>query len=321
MARKPIAALVAGLIAAAGIIAAAADTKRVIWISRAPVEQLDLFWGIGAVGRVPKPPFTFVAEDTSGTKPKIQVKDQAGVTWTVKLPGLKPEQNEVHAEIAASRIVWALGYFADENYFVPTAKIEGVKDLKRAAAFVGPDGTIQTARFERMPEGAERFAEWNIEKNQFDGTKELSGLKMLMVLLGNWDLTTHNTWIQRVKTAGSPDVEERFLVTDLGSTFGRMTGGKNAAPSRWNLTEYRNAKVVSDVSAGHLVFKNPLMGNAPLKIPLEHARWFVSMASKLTDDQLRQAFTAGGASVSEAEGFAAEVRTRIDAIKTVLGKS
>lgn len=320
MTKKPVAAIVVCLMAGAAALAAAADTKRVLWISRHPTEQLDLFWGVGALDRSPKPPFVFVSEDTSGTKPKIQVKDQAGVSWTVKLSGVRPEENKVHAEIAASRIVWALGYFADENYFVPTARIDGVKDLKRAAALVGPDGSIHTARFERMPDGAERFAEWNIEKNQFDGTRELSGLKMLMVVLGNWDMTTHNTWIHRVKAAGSPDVEERFVVTDLGSTFGRMTGGANAAPSRWNLAEYRNARVVSTVSAGHLVFTSPLMGNAPLKIPLEHARWFVSFASKLTDEQLRQAFTAAGASARDAEEFGAEVHTRIDAIRTTVEK-
>ena len=321
MSSKPLARLVVCMIAAAGLIVTAADTKRVIWLSRNPVEQLDLFWGMGALERAPKPPFVFLSEDTSGTKPKIQVKDQAGVTWTVKLAPADPTGNEVHAEVAASRIVWALGYFADENYFVPVTRIEGIKGLKRAASLVDPDGTIHTARFERMPDGAERFAEWNIEKNQFDGTRELSGLKILMLVLGNWDLTPHNTWIHRVKTPGSPDVEERFIVTDLGSTFGRMTGGANAAPSRWNLTEYRNARIVSDVAAGHLVFKNPLMGNAPLKVPLEHARWFVAIASKLTPEQLRQAFTAAGASAREAEDFASEVHKRFETIKTTLEKS
>src|SRR6188474_44317 len=103
MTPKAIAAVLLCLVAAS-VSGAALETKRVIWRSRIPVEELDLFWGMGSVERAPKPPFVFVAEDVSGTKPKLQVKDQAGVAWTVKLAPANPEQNEVHAEIAASRI-------------------------------------------------------------------------------------------------------------------------------------------------------------------------------------------------------------------------
>jgi len=70
-----------------------------------------VFWGAGSAARVPKAPFTFVTEDTSGTKPKIDITDAAGVKWSVKLPGDDPAGNEVHAEIAATRLVWALGYY------------------------------------------------------------------------------------------------------------------------------------------------------------------------------------------------------------------
>ena len=138
---------------------------------------------------------------------------------------------------------------------------------------------------------------------------------MLMIILGNWDLPPHNTWIYRVQIPGAQDREERYVVTDLGSTFGRMRGGTGSEPSRWNLTEYREARIVSDVVAGNLRFRHPLMGSEPLQVPLEHVRWFLSHATKLTDAQLRQAFTAAGASAQEAEDFAAEVRKRIGAIE------
>jgi hypothetical protein len=69
---------------------------------------------------MPKPPFKFEKEDTSGTNPKIKVIDANGVKWNVKF------DEEVHAEIAASRIVWAFGYNVEESYYVPSAQINGV---------------------------------------------------------------------------------------------------------------------------------------------------------------------------------------------------
>src|SRR5262245_28029541 len=80
---------------------AAVDTKPVLWRDPGNIEQLDLHWGGGSAERAPKAPFTFIEEDVSGSKPKIRVKDHAGVTWTVKLAPPETAQNEVHAEIAA----------------------------------------------------------------------------------------------------------------------------------------------------------------------------------------------------------------------------
>src|SRR5688572_28039448 len=90
--------LLALLAAGLTVTAAAADTKHVVWRDPGAVEKLDLFWGMGSAKRAPQPPFAFVAEDSSGTKPKINVKDQAGVQWSVKLAPQNPAQNEVHAE-------------------------------------------------------------------------------------------------------------------------------------------------------------------------------------------------------------------------------
>jgi hypothetical protein len=50
--------------------------------------------------------FTFKEEDMTGTNPKFDVIDQDGVGWRVKM-GL-----ESRPETAASRLVWAVGYFA-----------------------------------------------------------------------------------------------------------------------------------------------------------------------------------------------------------------
>jgi hypothetical protein len=39
------------------------------------------------------------------------------------------------------------------------------------------------------------------------------------------------------------------------------------------------------------------------RVPVEHARWFASLVSQLTNDQVRRAFEAAGASAAEVDGF------------------
>ena len=51
--------------------------------------------------------------------------------WTIKLAPASPADNEVHAEIAASRLIWAFGFFVDENYFVREGRIEKARSSPR----------------------------------------------------------------------------------------------------------------------------------------------------------------------------------------------
>ena len=295
------------------------DTIRLLWRDPGSITARDLYWGAGSEARAPKPPFTFVSENLSGTKPKINVTDAAGTAWSVKFTTARPGQNEVHAEVAATRLVWALGYFVDENYFIADGRIEGVKDLRRAGEVVGADGTFRVARFERRPPEAKAAGNWDIEENRFNGTRELSGLQALMMFLGNWDYTPGNTVMLHVPLPNG-DVEERYLVSDLGATFGRMRGGVNQAPNRWSLEDFSNAKYLTGVSLGKLEFRGPLLRANPLAVPLDHARWFAAMLSQLTDAQIHRAFEASGASPADVALFSAQVRKRITEFDKALAK-
>jgi hypothetical protein len=292
------------------------DTIRVLWRDPGPIGARDLYWGAGSADRAPKPPFTFVREDTSGTKPKIEVTDAAGAEWTIKLAPASPADNEVHAEIAASRLIWAFGFFVDENYFVREGRIENVQKLSRAADLVGPDGTFRTARFERRVR-AERRGNWDVENNPFNQTKELSALKMLIVLVGNWDARPENAAIIRVPRPNG-DVEERYVLSDLGTAFGRWAGGFQKKHSRWNLADYRESRFLNGIVMNRLEFRYPLMGIERVAVPVNHARWFETLASQLTPVQIRKAFEASGASPAEIEGFSAEVEYRFEAIHAAL---
>ena len=300
---------------------AAEAESKILWRDPGPIAKRDLYWGKGSAARAPKPPFTFVEEDTSGSRPKLKVRDAAGVNWSAKLAPPDPLLNEVHAEIAASRIMWALGYFVDENYYVPSGRILGATKLTRSADVVGPDGSFKVARFERDDPALKKVGEWKIEDNIFKGTKELSGFLAAMMLLNSWDVKPLNTAIRRMEGSDSKGADY-YLLSDLGSTFGSMKGSNNN--SRWHLEEYRNSKFLSGVvtvKSPQLRFAYPLLGNEPVSIPLEHARWFAGLVTQLTDAQIRQAFEATGAPRAEVDGFSAAFKARIVELRTAIDKA
>jgi len=314
----PVATAVCLLLAAANAPASvkARETAndKVIWRDPGTIAARDLTWGMGSAARAPKAPFTFVSEDPSGSKPKVLVKDAAGATWRIKLAPLDATRNEVHAEVAAGRLVWALGYFSDEHYFVPAGRIDGVRDLKRASTVVGPDGSFRTACFERRDPEFEFRAEWDLAKNDFAGTRELSGLQILMLLIANWDTSARNGAIVRVRLPNGA-FEDRHMVSDLGSSFGQ-------ARSRWNLEHYAKDKFVTGiVRAKEVQFPIALASvPAPMTVPLDHARWFADLASQLTQAQIRQAFEAAGATPAEVDGFSSQLRRRIVDLRAAVEK-
>src|ERR1700722_20618686 len=98
-----------------------AETARgepaVLWRDPVDIQSRNLLYGPGGDQHQPRGPFTFVEEDLNGTNPKYVVRDQNKVKWTVKL-GV-----EARPETAASRLVWAAGYFTNEDYFLQNLQI------------------------------------------------------------------------------------------------------------------------------------------------------------------------------------------------------
>jgi hypothetical protein len=78
-----------------------------LWHDPGDVAALDFGGTVGAPVHLPKPPFTFVREDPSGTQPKVFVRDAEGATWNVKFG------YEVHPESFSWRLVRACGYFVE----------------------------------------------------------------------------------------------------------------------------------------------------------------------------------------------------------------
>ena len=107
-----------------GVVASAAD-----------IRSENLFYGPGGKEHEPHGPFTFVKEDLNGTNPKYDVRDQDGVKWKIKLGA------EARPETVATRFVWAVGYHADEDYFLPEVRVMGLPaHVHRGEKLIGPGG-------------------------------------------------------------------------------------------------------------------------------------------------------------------------------------
>ena len=301
--------LVAALVVAGSAAQAQqAGPKAVLWKDPGNIAALDLFWGHGAADRAPKGPFAFLKVDTAGgVQPKIDVRDATGREWDVKFG------EEVHAEIAANRLVWALGYVAEEIYFVPSGTITGMADPDKLKEFINPDGSFARASFRLRGDTSKRAEErWTFEKNPFVKTPELSGLAVLMTMLCNWDIQgTRNNRILVVNG------EDHYIVSDLGATFGKM-GAFPVPKSKWNLEDFKKEEFIEKVEGNEVDLDYEGYGGIN-KVPVEHARWFLRLASQLTDEQLRTAIKASGASDAEIAGFSARLREKIVELQKAVG--
>lgn len=296
------------IVAAAVFAVQSAVPAPIIWLDPGPIAARDLFRGNGSESGAPVPPFAFVEENLSGTAPKVVVTDAAGRTWDVKF-GV-----EAHAEVAASRLLWAFGYLVEETYYVQTGRIGGAANLRRAGGAISGDGAFQEARFRLRDANLQETGEWSLRANPFSGTRELSGLLILLALTNNWDTeATSNT---EIFTFRQPDGTTRqlYMASDLGASFGRFDP---ESPIKWNLEEYRKDKLIAAVEPNAIVLNYRAYGTPPTRIPMAHARWFASMAANLSRGQVRRAFAAAGTPPDQIDGFVDVVMKKLDELEAV----
>ncbi len=294
------------------IFVQARDGHATLWKEPEAVESLDLFYGPGGPDGAPdsSATFTFVRRSTSGTSKKIIVKDDKGRDWTVKFG------SEARPETAATRFVWAMGYHVDEDYFVKRAHIEGWSE-----------GDASDVRFERTHNRYKEVGLWSWESNAFRGTRELDGLKVLMVLLNNWDLKNDNNKVLKYDKESGGDPDERiYYVSDLGASFG-STGSlvrkilffsDAPAGSKGNPSDYSHQTFIDGVRSGEVRFhykgKDP---DALRGISVDSARWMGAMLGRLSEKQIGDAFRAAGFDGSEVATYVRVMQERIGELQNL----
>ncbi|HKB90870.1 MAG TPA: hypothetical protein VKC60_10185, partial [Opitutaceae bacterium] len=219
------------------------DLPAVIWRDPGNISALNLIYGAGGRERAPDPNgrYTFESEDMNGTSPKFYVKDSNGVRWQIKL-GAEPE-----SETAATRLVWAVGYFVDEDYYLPEVKIEGLPQLQRGRNYIINEDLVRGARFKRKDKEIKKIGNWDWFKNPFNGSRELNGLRIMMALVNNWDLKEVNNTVYEV------DGEQRYVVSDLGATFGKT--GNSISRSKSDPKAFEKSTFVEKVAGDEVDFE------------------------------------------------------------------
>lgn len=285
---------------------------QVLWKEPRPAIASAWIWGPGGQEMAPRAPFEFVKEKLDGTNPKVEVQDAAGRLWTVKFG------SEVHADTFAPRFLNALGYAAEPTFFVRSGSVNGVHGLKRASHFISKDGSFESARFKLREHRAKKAVNnqlWSWIDNPFVGTQALGGLKILIMLMSNWDTKDardgkgSNTEIIEAAEGSS----SWYAVTDWGASLGKSGGFLKRGRWDWNGYRAQTARFVRMAADGTLNwgFRGKHGRDITAGVSLEDVRWLVPHLSRITDEDLQAGLTASGASAPVAREYTRLIRERI----------
>lgn len=297
--------------------------SAVLWTDPGDIRSRDLYLGPGGKEHQPQSPVEFLQEDLNGTSPKFDVRDSAGKKWKAKL-GL-----ESKPETAAARLLWAVGYASNENYFFPVLQVTNMPArLSRGQNLAGQGGNVPNVRLQRHFEHEKKVGNWNWRHNLFYGAREFNGLRIMMGLIANWDLKDENNAVFEDEQEPGHTL---FEVSDVGTAFG--TAGKSYSDrvSKGNLRAYIRTKLISHVHGDYVDLNFPK--RPPLAsllefewtfffhqmrirwigkhIPRADAKWMGSLLAQLSPAQISDAFRAAGYSPEEINAYTEAVVSRI----------
>ena len=299
-----------------------AAQDKLLWKDPGDIAHIDFTHPAGGAKNTPKPPFSFLSERLTGSSPKVMVRDSADVKWRVK-GGLEPK-----AESFATRFVAALGYYADPTVFVAHGKIEGVTRLKRAAGFIQPDGSFSNGSFERRHGKLKELTQdWAWNRNPFLHTKEFQGLKVLVMLLSDWDnkdardrWTGSNTGIAERQVNGR--IQLIYRVKDWGQTLGAW--GTHQKPKGWDCAAFTaQTQAFLTARAGQYLrfgFTGQHTDDFKNDITVDDVRWLLRYLGKITDAQMQDGLKASGATPEETACFVPQLRERINLLRRTADK-
>lgn len=203
----------------------------------------------------------FVPRSPNGTSPKFDCALPDGEVVRVKYG----REAEIHAEVAATRLLSALGYAADRVYMVASLRCHGCPSnpfwVMRALDLLGMqrfrpnpaagdeqdyanfDWVAVERKFEGIPiEDDERkgWAWWEL-KDVKAPIAELDALRLVAVFLAHWDNKEDNQRLVCVDAtphaADQPCAESLLMLQDVGATFG---------PAKANVAQWEAMPVWSD---------------------------------------------------------------------------
>jgi hypothetical protein len=191
----------------------------------------------------------FIPHAAGGTSFKFDCALPDGEIVRVKY-GHEPE---IHAEVAATHLLAALGYATDHVYLVPHLRCHGCPANPFVTMLVldaiGASGVPATGyadfqwvsverKFEAPPiedDSRKGWAWWEL-KYVAAPREEIDALRLLAVFLAHWDNKADNQRLVCMDDGGAEDAapcrDPMLMIHDLGSTFGPL----KVNVSRWRET-------------------------------------------------------------------------------------
>jgi hypothetical protein len=306
-----------------------ASTKPVLWADPGDIRAKNMFWGPGGEKHQPQLPVEFEKEDRHGTSPKFDVHDAAGKKWGAKM-GLEPRP-----ETFVSRLLWAVGYVGNEDYYYAQLQVKNMPaTLHRGKQYLRPAGEVVNVRLQRHPDHLKRVGKWNWRHNPFYGTREFNGLRVMMALIGNWDLKDDNNAIFQNEKDPVPQI---YAVSDVGTAMGTPGKSYNDNVSKGNLAVYKRTKLIAHVHEDYIDLNFPK--RPPFseifefewgfyfhqigvrwigkRISRSDAKWIGTLLAQLTPDQLHDALRAAGYSDEEINAYTEALLSRIQELNSL----
>jgi hypothetical protein len=264
----------------------------------APSPNRDLFWGVGGQRFAPDPNAAYKVLEVkrAGFSTGLTVEGPGNRKWSAKMPP------EASTEVVASRILWGVGYHQPPIYYVGKWNAEGA-----------PDKNPQLpARFrESKPDlhGLDANGTWSYYQNPFVGTRELNGLLVLQVMLGNSDLKDQQNALYTLKEPfeGAP---RWYVARDIGQSFGRT--GVLDAP-RGDVQVFEETPFIKGLVGPYVRFEyRGRHGVLVDHMTAADVRWICEKLRRLTDAQWQDAFRAGGYAPEIANRFIRRFKQKIE---------
>jgi hypothetical protein len=269
-----------------------AELAAELWEQPTDIASRDLYFGPGGRGLAPESGATFrvVGLDRKGHSHGYDVVDGEGREWAVKVG------EEAPAEVAVSRILWAIGYHQPISYFVPEWKM-----------IDGKRGKPEPGRF-RVSSDHKVIGEWSWGDNPFEGTQPFHGLIVANLVLNNWDFTKSNTRIYRMKAPGERPAR-RYVMQDVGGSLGKT---RWPLGTRNNIEDFESEDLVRRVDDGHVHFTYKARHRLVVKdIPVSDVVWTCRLLDRLSESQLDDAFRAAGYPPEIRARYVTKIRAKI----------
>ena len=244
---------------------------------------------------------TYVHHKARGHSPKFTCEIAPGDELKVKYG---QTNGEVYAEVAATRVLWALGFGADHMYPVTVECHECPIDPARDTRDRRPEVLFDPATVERkMPgEVMESFPDSGWSWRELDLVSESAGgaprahrdaLKLLAVLMQHTDSKPS----QQRLVCLSPHLEERqcaepfMMINDLGLTFGSANALNSNGAASVNFERWTKTPVClhGERCVGNL--EKSVTGTLDRPVISEEGRAFLAdLLTQLSDAQLHDLF-------------------------------